>query len=280
MSKSITVPFHGNTLYVVDNSGQPVVPMKPLVEGMGLAWQPQHKKLTESRFSTCITEMVMQMPGDDQGRAVTCLPLRKLAGWLMTVHPGKIKNLEVRARVIQYQEECDDVLWKYWTDGIAVNRRVMNGLTPAQQRHIQIRVAEMAQAPGNSFARLYGAIKDRFGVGTYKDVPSERYPELCRFLGCEPLEGEWMPRTMTPIEGQVSVSRNNLFVLCQHVATLSEAWRSKLEPGLRHLNSSLAGEMREHVHVAAAMANAISHGVGAAFDEERRQQREFRIRRA
>ncbi|KAF0113125.1 MAG: hypothetical protein FD149_2231 [Rhodospirillaceae bacterium] len=31
------------------------------------------------RFATCMVEMTMQMPGDDQRRAMTCLPLRWLA---------------------------------------------------------------------------------------------------------------------------------------------------------------------------------------------------------
>ena len=63
-------------------------------------------------------------------------------------------------------------------------------LTPAQQRHIQNRVAELAGAPGNSFASVYRSIKDQFKVGTYKDIPAEQYPALCQFLLCRPLEGE------------------------------------------------------------------------------------------
>lgn len=63
-------------------------------------------------------------------------------------------------------------------------------LTPAQQRHIQNRVAELAGAPGNSFASVYRSIKDQFQVGTYKDIPAASYPALCRHLLCKPLEGE------------------------------------------------------------------------------------------
>lgn len=65
-------------------------------------------------------------------------------------------------------------------------------LTPAQQRHIQNRVSELARAPGNSFASVWRSIKDQFKVGTYKDIPAEQYPVLCRFLLCKPLEGEWL----------------------------------------------------------------------------------------
>ena len=36
-NRAITVPFHGAELYVVEHNGQPYTPMKPIVEGMGLA---------------------------------------------------------------------------------------------------------------------------------------------------------------------------------------------------------------------------------------------------
>lgn len=36
---TINVPFHGNNLFIVNYNGEPYVPMKPIVEGMGLTWQ-------------------------------------------------------------------------------------------------------------------------------------------------------------------------------------------------------------------------------------------------
>lgn len=115
ISAPINVPFRGNNLYLVEHQGNPYVPMKPVVEGMGLAWQVQHRKLA-AKFNTCITEMVIQLPGDTQNRAVTCLPLRKLPAWLYSVQPGKVSPA-IREKVVAYQEECDEVLWQYWTNG-------------------------------------------------------------------------------------------------------------------------------------------------------------------
>ncbi|PHM51202.1 antirepressor [Xenorhabdus hominickii] len=64
---------------------------------------------------------------------MTRLALRKLAGWLATISPNKVKP-EIRGKVIRYQDECDDVLYEYWTKGIAVNprkRSVMEELNQA-----------------------------------------------------------------------------------------------------------------------------------------------------
>lgn len=62
------------------------------------------------------------------------------------------------------------------------------GLTPGQQRHIQQRVAALANHDKEKFASVYGSIKDRYRVGSYKDVPSEKYRDLCTFLMCKPLD--------------------------------------------------------------------------------------------
>ncbi|HFW3087563.1 TPA: phage antirepressor N-terminal domain-containing protein [Salmonella enterica subsp. enterica serovar Reading] len=153
---TMTVPFYGNSLYVVNHNGEPYVPMKPIVEGMGLAWQTQHRKLTE-RFKTYITEMVMQLPGDTQRRSVVCLPLRKLAGWLRTIMPNKVKP-EIRDRVIQYQNECDDVLYDYWTKGVAVNPRSLSVMEELNQA-----CADMKRDKG--IASLFGT-----GLNEWKTV--------------------------------------------------------------------------------------------------------------
>lgn len=121
-AKLLPVTFNGDNLFIVNHGGEPYVPMRPVVEGMGLAWQPQHVKLTEDKERFCVTEIVTQMPGDDQRRAVVCLPLRRLFGWLMTVSPNKVKPV-LRQKIIHYQRECDDVLWHYWSKQMELSSR-------------------------------------------------------------------------------------------------------------------------------------------------------------
>ena len=111
-------------------------------------------------------------------------------------------------------------------------------LTPAQQRHIQNRVRELAGAPGNSFAAVYRSIKDQFKVGTYKDIPADSYPALCQFLLCKPLEGEWLEAEQPkPLELHYPVSW-----LPEHNPHLrGYSYERSADPSL-HLNtSSLCG---------------------------------------
>lgn len=104
--------------------------MKPIVEGMGMDWASQFTKMKQ-RFKTCIVIFTMQLPGDEQRREIICLALRKLAGWLQTISPNKVRP-EIRDKVIQYQEECDDVLYEYWTKGHVVNPRKAKKALPGK----------------------------------------------------------------------------------------------------------------------------------------------------
>lgn len=140
-TRAITVPFQGADLYVVEHNGQPYTPMKPIVTAMGLDWKSQHRKVAANEARWGVTELVMPSTmveltivasADGKSRALTCIPVRKVAAWLATVEPGKVKNPEVRARVVMYQNECDDVLWQYWNDGIAINPRATYAVQPGQ----------------------------------------------------------------------------------------------------------------------------------------------------
>ncbi len=121
MQMSIVVPFRQSELLLVNHDGQPFVPMRPVVQGMGLDWKSQHVKLTTGRLAPVMVE-ITTTGSDGKQYQMTCLPLRKLPGWLMSIHPNKVKP-ELRENILAYQNECDDVLWAYWNDGEALNPR-------------------------------------------------------------------------------------------------------------------------------------------------------------
>lgn len=87
------------------------------------------------------------------------------AGWLQTISPNKVKP-EIRNKVIQYQEECDDVLYQYWTKGVVVNPRkasVMEELNRA--------CAEMKRDKG--IASLFGT-----GLNEWKAVKAAHISKI------------------------------------------------------------------------------------------------------
>jgi hypothetical protein len=174
----ITVPFHGNNLFIVNHNNEPYTPMKPIVEGMGLDWAAQFTKLKQ-RFASCIAEITIQLPSDTQQRAMTCLPIRKLFGWLNSISPNKV-NPEIRDTVIMYQNECDDALYAYWTKGVAINPRTT--ITPEQQATLHAIVDRRV----NGFDSLRGGLWKRhnrhFGIAKYNQLLASRFDDAVVYL--------------------------------------------------------------------------------------------------
>ncbi|EPP24971.1 phage antirepressor N-terminal domain-containing protein [Vibrio fluvialis] len=112
MSNQIKVPFHGSSLFIIEHNGEPYTPMKHIVEGMGMSWGTQARKLRSNPERWGV--FIMNIPSIDLHNDSVCIPLRKLFGWLQSLQPNRVRE-DIRDKVIQYQNECDDVLWKYWT---------------------------------------------------------------------------------------------------------------------------------------------------------------------
>lgn len=106
------VSFHGHHLSTIKQSETVFAVMRPIVEGIGLDWKSQSVKLNQQKEKfNC--GVITTVAGDGKDREMLCIPLRKLNGWLFTINPEKVKP-EIRERVIQYQEECFEVLHDYW----------------------------------------------------------------------------------------------------------------------------------------------------------------------
>jgi len=125
---TVTHNFHGNEIPMVSRNGEPYVAMRPIVEGMGLAWQRQSAKLQEQAEKFSCNHMVTTGKDGKQYKML-CIPLKKLNGWLFSVNSAKCAS-EIQVTVVKYQEECFEALYDYWFKGVAVNSRKAPGLQP------------------------------------------------------------------------------------------------------------------------------------------------------
>lgn len=267
------VPFRGNQLLLVEHLDEPYVPMRPVVEGMGLAWQPQHRKMKEGRFSSVITEMVTT-GADGKRYRMACLPLRKLPGWLMSINAGKVRE-SIREQVMAYQTECDDVLWQYWNEGHAANHRenpgfgsILNQTIGTDGFHCLAAVLDgkvrHLPAPMRRRAKghIWSQIHKAFSVVSAEDIPAAQMDSARNFVAAYALEGGWLPASdPTVVDG---VSRNHLYVLIRKFEAVREEW-GEIEPGLRALGARRTGAMADHIGAGCAIARRL----------ERRHQREM-----
>lgn len=202
---SNVIPFRSAKLLLVDQAGEPYVAMKPIVEGMGLAWQAQHAKLSSGRFSSVIT-MIVTTGVDGKKYEMACLPLKKLPGWLMSIHASKVRH-DLRGGVIAYQNECDDALWAYWNEGHAVNARGPVPITDLVHTVIgtsgemvldQVIEQKGTQIPSTlrrSFKQtMKSRLRTRFNVQKTALIPSDSLADACNFIVAYNVEGEWIPR--------------------------------------------------------------------------------------
>ena len=172
---TINVPFHGTNLFLVSINNEPYVPMKPVVEGMGMVWAAQFVKLKQ-RFVKGISEIEIPSAGGKQ--LMICLAFRKFAAWLSSIQPNKVRP-EIRDKVIQYQEECDDVLYEYWTKGHVVNPRkakkaLPGKITTEQQEAIKQLVMSRGQSlpkekQAKAMITMWSSLKSHFGC-SYKEI--------------------------------------------------------------------------------------------------------------
>ncbi|HDQ4242405.1 TPA: phage antirepressor Ant [Escherichia coli] len=248
---TINVPFHGAELYVVNHNGEPYTPMKPIVEGMGMDWASQFTKMKQ-RFKTSIVKITMQLPGDEQRREIICLALRKLAGWLQTISPNKVRP-EIRDKVIQYQEECDDVLYEYWTKGHVVNPRkakkaLPGKITTEQQEAIKQLVMSRGQSlpkekQAKAMITMWSSLKSHFGC-SYKEISEEQFTEALSLAARVPLEGEFIGKQEKKTD-ELSAKEANSLVWLWDYANRSQALFRELYPALKQIQSNYSGRCHD-----------------------------------
>ncbi|MCL8556981.1 phage antirepressor Ant [Proteus mirabilis] len=204
---TINVPFHGNNLYVVNFNGEPYVPMKPIVEGMGLAWGAQFIKIKQ-RFGKGVSEI--EIPTKTGNQNMICLALRKLAGWLHTISPNKVKP-EIRDKVIQYQEECDDVLYEYWTTGEVKKKHKS---TVQERNPLKNAVNLLVSKKGIMYPEAYSLVHQKFNVSGIDELTADQIPEAVEYVHKLVMEGEYIPKQDEPPKPTQQITDDELIALC------------------------------------------------------------------
>jgi len=148
------VPFHNDTLGLVGKDNEPFVAMRSIAANMGLDWASQYTKLKANSERWGVVNIATPSLGGMQD--TVCIPLRKVAAWLYSISPKKVAP-ELRDKIIQYQEECDEVLWNHWTKGAAVRP---GAITIPQQislsKHRLVLLKELMRSRNRSMRDLLG----------------------------------------------------------------------------------------------------------------------------
>lgn len=115
----VQLDLSAGSIHTILIDGQPHIVLKPAVESLGLDYSTQLAKL-KTRSWACMGQSPMQMPGDDQVRATTVVPVRTFLMLLATVNENRVAAA-ARPTLVAFQNETADAIEAYWTRGGAVN---------------------------------------------------------------------------------------------------------------------------------------------------------------
>lgn len=242
--RTINVPFHGSELYVVNHNGEPYTPMKPIIDGMGMDWASQFTKLKQ-RFKSTVVEITM-VAADGKSRSMICLALRKLAAWLNTISPNKVKP-EIRDNVIRYQEECDDVLYEYWTKGQVTNPRKTS---TDERTPLRDAINLLVGKRGIMYPEAYSYVHQRFGVSHIEELPSDQLVVAVEYVHRLALEGELMPKEEVKSTTAKQFTDEELVSLCylQLWMERSQLVSKNLYPAMKQAKSEYAAALYDITH--------------------------------
>ena len=90
-----------------------LVPVKPICEALGVAFQSQNSKLKEHPIYGSVVTLSITTGADGKKYEMTCLPIEFIPGWLFSINPANVKE-EAKENLIRFQMECNRVLFHYF----------------------------------------------------------------------------------------------------------------------------------------------------------------------
>lgn len=176
------VNFHGTELITIKKDDLEFVAMKPVVEGIGLAWRSQREKIQDNKEKFSCHDIV-STGKDGKKYSMICIPLTKLNGWLFSINPSKLPDPSIREKVISYQEECFIALYDYWHKGIAERKpEIPETLTSTEQYALTSAVKSKAAGNGKAIPEIWGRVKNRFRVAKYDQITRDRFQEALEYI--------------------------------------------------------------------------------------------------
>ena len=221
MTTLVAVQFHSQELLATLVDGVPYVAVKPICENLGIDWDSQNKRIKRHPVLSKGT-VIMTAPSNGGMQEMVMLPIKLLHGWLFGIDSNRV-SADVQDLIVQYQEECFDVLANHfmgggikkplpeYTNEMAemfelfkknVNNPDLWNLTIPQDRQIKARIEQLAKEQiGSSetdvkwaiMKHLYRTEDDHAIVikrDYWRDISRHQYKEVCSFLKITPISDD------------------------------------------------------------------------------------------
>jgi hypothetical protein len=114
LQKSTSVATINKTqIAVIDQKNELFVPIKPICDALGIAFQPQLTKLKEDEFYSSTITLSVTVGADGKNREMASLPLKYALMWLGSINAKNVAP-EAKESVLRYKEACASALYDYF----------------------------------------------------------------------------------------------------------------------------------------------------------------------
>ncbi len=123
-------------LVEVEGKREIFVPIRPICEFLGVAWDPQRRRINRDLVLSDEVKgvTVTVTPGGRQ--EMICLPLDYISGFLFGISASRVKE-EARDRLVRYQRECYKVLAEAFQEGRLTADPVLDDLLQSDTEAVQ-----------------------------------------------------------------------------------------------------------------------------------------------
>lgn len=122
MNKEVITTVNGiQIVAVTDETYNTLVPIKPICDAIGVAFERQFSKLKEHEILAPTVTLRVMVAADGKQREMVCLPLEFVYGWIFTINTKNVSK-EAHDSVLRYQLECYQALYTHFAGSL--RRRV------------------------------------------------------------------------------------------------------------------------------------------------------------
>jgi hypothetical protein len=132
----VKLDLSAGSVHTVMDQGEPMVVLRPAVEGIGLDYSTQLRKLRDRSWVN--RRDIPTVGADGRARTMVAVDVRTFLMWLATVTENKVAEA-VRPVLVAYQRETTDAVHDYWTKGGAINDRASDEQLDALSEEIEMR---------------------------------------------------------------------------------------------------------------------------------------------
>lgn len=108
-----TVAKINNVEIVVIENGEKRIPVKPICEALGVAFEPQFTKLKTDPILSSVVMLSVTTGADGKQYEMVTIPFKYVFGWLFRIDSRNVKP-EAKETVLKYQIECYDALYNHF----------------------------------------------------------------------------------------------------------------------------------------------------------------------